>query len=110
MRAVNSLLQSYPCPFGNNDEIRQPINHYRPLALLDHARQHRECRRQAQVLSVLRIKDIPVGTLSPFDVYRRVDGFFHVFAVEVERFRLYVGERAWEAEDVPEDGVLSKWR
>lgn len=72
------------------------------LALLDHARQYRERRRDTGVSAY---EDVYVGAFGPVDGERGVDGAFDVVPVEVERRDLGLLEGAWEAEDVPEDGL-----
>jgi hypothetical protein len=67
------------------------MHHDRPLALLDHAGQHREGRRQARVAVW---EDVDVRAFGPGDGEGGVDGLFDVLAVEVEGGDLGLGEGA----------------
>ena len=70
------------------------MRNHRPLAALDHIRQHRE--RAGQAVIALR-EDIHIGALRPGEVRRRVDCSLDVFAVEVDGRGLFLGEGAAES-------------
>ena len=67
------------------------MRNHRPLAALDHIRQHSE--RAGETVVALR-EDIHVGALRPGEVRRRVDRGLDVLAVEVDGRGLFLGEGA----------------
>lgn len=69
-------------PFGHEDVVCQPMGNDAPHTLLNHVRQHRECRRRA---SISLREDIDVGALCPIRVERCVNGSFDVVAGEIYR-------------------------
>lgn len=119
----HSLLDDDPRALRDEDEVCKAVHDHRALALLDHAREHRE-RGRERLVARAADEHVDVGALAPRHVHGRVDRALHLLAVEVER-GLGLRERATrsrilsvfairsggrlderEAEDVPQDWPL----
>ena len=78
----DTLLNSDPRSFCDEDEVCKAMNDDRTLTLLNYTRKHGERGRKA---SITIREDVYVGAFHPIHVYRCMDSLLNICSVEVER-------------------------